>query len=151
MSIDSNGKLAMVTGGYALADFLHLSGPLAIVVADQQAMSDTTREHLDTFWELVDEILNAVLFVLIGLEVVVLTFTMNYLAAGALAHRYPLLATALLHQSFHGRGGPRREPAEDHDLSPTGGDRVRLGRERGRGSGLLRRCGDRAHQLDLRP
>ena len=44
-----------------------------------------TREHLDTFWELIDETLNAVLFVLIGLEVVVLTLTGNYLLAGALA------------------------------------------------------------------
>jgi CPA1 family monovalent cation:H+ antiporter len=85
--------LAMVTGGYALADFFHLSGPLAIVVAGLLignhgrllAMSQTTRAHLDTFWELVDEILNAVLFVLIGLEVVILTFTWNYLAAGILA------------------------------------------------------------------
>ena len=42
-------------------------------------MSDTTREHLDTFWELVDEILNALLFVLIGLEVLVLTFTRELL------------------------------------------------------------------------
>ena len=48
-------------------------------------MSDTTRDHLDTFWELIDETLNAVLFVLIGLEMVVLTFTGNYLLAGALA------------------------------------------------------------------
>ena len=48
-------------------------------------MSETTREHLDTFWELVDEILNALLFVLIGLEVLVLTFTRNLLFVGLLA------------------------------------------------------------------
>ena len=48
-------------------------------------MSDKTREHLDTFWELIDEILNAVLFVLIGLEVVVLAFTQSYLWAALLA------------------------------------------------------------------
>ncbi|MEJ2357777.1 MAG: sodium:proton antiporter [Deinococcales bacterium] len=72
--------LALVAGGYALADTAHVSGPLAMVVAGlfignrgrMLAMSTTTREHLDTFWELVDEILNAVLFVLIGLEVLVL-------------------------------------------------------------------------------
>lgn len=72
--------LALVTGGYALAQALHTSGPLAMVVAGlfignrgrALAMSATTREHLDSFWELVDEILNAVLFVLIGLEVLVL-------------------------------------------------------------------------------
>lgn len=79
--------LALVTGGYALAHFLHLSGPIAIVVAGllignqgrMLAMSDHTRHHLDLFWELVDEILNAVLFVLIGLEVLLLTFTGQYL------------------------------------------------------------------------
>jgi len=85
--------LALVMGGYALASALHLSGPVAMVVAGlmignhgrRLAMSDTTRRHLDTFWELIDETLNAVLFVLIGLEMVVLTFTGNYLLAGALA------------------------------------------------------------------
>jgi Na+:H+ antiporter len=81
--------LALVTGGYALADALHLSGPIAVVVAGllignqgrRFAMSEKTREHLDMFWELLDEILNAVLFVLIGLEVLVLTFTQEYLLA----------------------------------------------------------------------
>lgn len=81
--------LALVTGGYALANALHLSGPIAIVVAGLVignqgrtfAMSEKTREHLDVFWELLDEILNAVLFVLIGLEVLVLTFTQEYLLA----------------------------------------------------------------------
>ncbi len=85
--------LALVMGGYALADALGLSGPIAMVVAGLLignhgrvlAMSATTRNHLDTFWELVDEILNAVLFVLIGLEVLVLTFTQQYLLAGLLA------------------------------------------------------------------
>jgi monovalent cation:H+ antiporter, CPA1 family len=85
--------LALVTGGYALASALHTSGPIAIVCAGvlignqgrRLAMSDTTREHLDTFWELVDEILNALLFVLIGLEVLVLTFTRELLFAGLLA------------------------------------------------------------------
>lgn len=81
--------LALVTGGYALAGVIHVSGPIAIVIAGLlignhgrlMAMSDTTREHLDTFWELVDEIMNAILFVLIGLEVLVLTFTEQYLIA----------------------------------------------------------------------
>jgi Na+:H+ antiporter len=74
--------LALVMGGYALATALHVSGPIAIVVAGllignhgrRLAMSDTTIEHLYTFWELIDEILNAVLFVLIGLEVLLITF-----------------------------------------------------------------------------
>ncbi len=93
-------SLAVVTGGYALAMKLHLSGPLAMVVAGlilgnhgrTLAMSDKTREHLDTFWELVDELLNAVLFVLIGLEVLVLSFKEEYLLAGALAIPAVLLA-----------------------------------------------------------
>ena len=55
-------------------------------------MSERTREHLDTFWELVDELLNAVLFVLIGLEVLVLSFKGQYLIAGALAIPAALLA-----------------------------------------------------------
>ena len=96
-------SLAVVTGGYALAMKLHLSGPLAMVVAGlilgnhgrTLAMSDKTRDHLDTFWELVDELLNAVLFVLIGLEVLVLSFTGQYLLAGALAIPAALLARFL--------------------------------------------------------
>jgi len=92
--------LALVAGGFALADELHISGPIAIVVAGllignhgrMLAMSDQVREHLDTFWELVDEVLNAVLFVLIGLEVLVLTFTREYFIAGLLL--IPLLLLA---------------------------------------------------------
>lgn len=75
--------LAAVMGGYALASRLHVSGPLAMVVVGifignqgrAFAMSDHTREHLDAFWELLDELLNSVLFVLIGLEVTLVTFT----------------------------------------------------------------------------
>jgi CPA1 family monovalent cation:H+ antiporter len=85
--------LGLVTGGYALADTLHISGPISIVVAGLLignhgrlfAMSEKTRTNLDMFWELVDEILNAVLFVLIGLEVLVLTFTREYMTAAILA------------------------------------------------------------------
>jgi CPA1 family monovalent cation:H+ antiporter len=92
--------LALVTGGFALADALHLSGPIAIVVAGllignhgrMLAMSDEVRDHLDKFWELVDEILNAVLFVLIGLEVLVLTFTRAYILVGIIL--IPLLLAA---------------------------------------------------------
>jgi CPA1 family monovalent cation:H+ antiporter len=92
--------LALVTGGFALADRLHLSGPIAIVVAGLLvgnhgrllAMSDLVREHLDTFWELVDEILNAVLFVLIGLEVLVLTFNGQFFIASILLIPLILLA-----------------------------------------------------------
>ena len=84
--------LALVLGGYSLALHLHVSGPIAMVVAGLMignhgrimAMSDVTWDNLDTFWELVDEILNAVLFVLIGFELVLLTFTGQYLLAAVL-------------------------------------------------------------------
>ncbi len=86
-------SLALVWGGSALADALHMSAPIAMVVAGllignqgrSFAMSKMTTEHLDLFWELVDEGLNAVLFVAIGMELLVLTFTASYLAAGVLA------------------------------------------------------------------
>ncbi len=68
--------LAIVMAGYALADILHVSGPLAMVIAGiitgnkgrKDAMSNQTKDYLSKFWEMVDEILNAVLFLLIGLE-----------------------------------------------------------------------------------
>ncbi|HKJ95815.1 MAG TPA: sodium:proton antiporter [Gammaproteobacteria bacterium] len=74
--------LALVVGGYALALQLHCSGPLTVVVAGllignhgrRFAMSQRTRERLDTFWELADELFNIVLFLLIGLEVLVIPF-----------------------------------------------------------------------------
>ncbi len=92
--------LALVMGGYTLAHAIHVSGPIAMVVAGllignrgrRLAMSDTTREHLDTFWELVDEILNAALFVLIGLEVLLVPKTPAHLVAGLLAIPVTLLA-----------------------------------------------------------
>ncbi len=95
--------LALVMGGYALAHAMHVSGPIAIVVAGLLignhgrllAMSKTTRQHLDTFWELLDEILNAVLFVLIGLEILLLVFTRQYFLAGLLAIPIVLLARLL--------------------------------------------------------
>jgi monovalent cation:H+ antiporter, CPA1 family len=75
--------LAAVVGGYTLAQHLHVSGPLAMVMAGllignhgrRLAMSNKTREHLDMFWELLDEILNAILFVLLGLEVILIPFS----------------------------------------------------------------------------
>jgi len=92
--------LALVMGGYTLADKMHTSGPIAIVVAGLLignhgrafAMSDLTREHLDAFWELVDEILNALLFLLIGLEVLVIPFNRAYVIAGIAGIGVTLLA-----------------------------------------------------------
>ena len=82
--------LGLVMGGYDLAHKLHTSGPLAIVAAGLLignhgrafAMSETTRKNLDTFWELIDEILNAILFILIGIEVLVLEINFHHFLAG---------------------------------------------------------------------
>jgi len=95
--------LAGVLGGYELASMVHVSGPLAMVVAGlivgnqgrAYAMSDTTRHHVDLFWELLDEILNAVLFVLLGLEIVVIAFTTQTLTAGLVTIVIALLARLL--------------------------------------------------------
>ncbi|HFB99161.1 MAG TPA: sodium:proton antiporter [Phaeodactylibacter sp.] len=85
--------LAAVMGGYLLAAKLHFSGPLSMVVAGlivgndtirDSAMSDITELYLDKFWELVDVFCNAILFVLIGLEIIVLTYSHEYLVAGLL-------------------------------------------------------------------
>jgi CPA1 family monovalent cation:H+ antiporter len=85
--------LALVMGGYALASAIHISGPIAIVVAGLFignhgrlfAMTDNARANLDTFWELMDESMNAVLFVLIGMEVLLISLkTEYYLAALAI-------------------------------------------------------------------
>lgn len=93
-------SLATAAGGYALAYALHISGPIAMVVAGlfignearAGAMSDKTREHLDDFWELMDEILNAVLFVLIGLELLIIQFNVQSVWAGLLA--FPMVIAA---------------------------------------------------------
>ncbi|WP_437685189.1 cation:proton antiporter [Sorangium sp. So ce176] len=93
-------SLATAAGGYALAYALHVSGPIAMVVAGlfignearAGAMSEKTREHLDDFWELMDEILNAVLFVLIGLELLIIAFNGQSVLAGLLAFPVVLLA-----------------------------------------------------------
>lgn len=92
--------LAVTTGGYALANRLHLSGALAMVIAGlmvggsgrEFSMSAKTRDRLDDFWELVDEFLNAILFVLIGIEVVIVEFSGVSLLVGALAIPLVLLA-----------------------------------------------------------
>jgi len=86
-------SLALISGGYALATHFHLSGPIFAVIAGllignsgrRHAMSDKTREHLDTFWELIDEILNTVLFVLIGLELLVIALKPENLLLGIMA------------------------------------------------------------------
>jgi len=83
-------SLAVVMGGYSLALMLHVSGPVAMAVAGllignqgvAHAMSDLTQDYLIKFWALIDEILNAVLFLLIGLEVIVLALDGHLILAG---------------------------------------------------------------------
>ena len=92
--------LALVMGGSALAAQLHTSGPLAMVVAGlivgsqkgRHALSEVTEDYVDKFWELIDGVLNAVLFVLIGLEMLVLRIKAEYLGAGLAAVALVLLA-----------------------------------------------------------
>ena len=87
----------------SLATALHTSGPLAVVVAGlligsrgrAHAMSRTTIQHLDAFWELVDEILNVILFVLIGLQLLVVPLSRDLLVMGAAAVGLVLVARAL--------------------------------------------------------
>lgn len=100
--------LSVVTGGYSISSHFHASGPLAMVVAGliignkgkTHAMSDITAEYVDKFWELIDEICNTILFVLMGLEIFLVPFDINYLLIGciliiaALAARYISLLPA---------------------------------------------------------
>ncbi len=82
--------LALAMGGYALAEAIHVSAPIAIVVAGlwmgthgrASALSDTSRQHLDLFWELLDDILNALLFLLIGVVMLVMPIKPAFIWAG---------------------------------------------------------------------
>ena len=86
--------LACVFGGSALAAWLHVSAPLAMVVAGLvvgndtvrgTSMSQQTEMYVDKFWELVDILLNAILFVLIGFDLLLIEFDRIYLIAGLIA------------------------------------------------------------------
>lgn len=96
-------SLAVVMGGYALASQLHVSGPVAMAVAGllignkgvANAMCDTTRDYLLKFWALIDAILNAVLFLLIGLEVVAIQWDPRLIALGLAAVPLVLLARGI--------------------------------------------------------
>ncbi len=90
-SVEVMITLAVVIGGYAVAERLHISAPIAVVVAGlvvgnqgrRLGMSDNTRHHVDLFWELIDEILNAVLFLMLGLEATRLVITLHVGIAAA--------------------------------------------------------------------
>ncbi|WP_144605156.1 cation:proton antiporter [Algoriphagus algorifonticola] len=102
--------LALVMGLYALASYLHFSGPLAVVVAGilignkspETAWSSVTQNYVDKFWELIDVFLNAILFVLIGLELLIITINAEYILLGvlvipiALASRYLALSGPII-------------------------------------------------------
>ncbi|TAJ67407.1 sodium:proton antiporter [Brevundimonas sp.] len=95
--------LAVVMGGYSLASALHVSGPVAMAVAGllignhgvAHAMSDVTRDYVHKFWALIDEVLNAVLFLLIGLEAVVLAGRLGLMGLGLLTIPLVLAARAV--------------------------------------------------------
>jgi CPA1 family monovalent cation:H+ antiporter len=99
-SIEILISLALVTGLYALAQRLHMSGPIAVVVAGlfvgnrgaETAMSEETRAYLFQFWEVIDELLNAVLFLLIGLEVLIISI--NPSLAGLALLSIPIVLAA---------------------------------------------------------
>ena len=92
--------LAIVMGGYAFADYLHISGPLAMVVAGivtgnkslDQGASDVTRDYIDKFWEMMDEVLNAILFLLIGFEMLIIPFNQTLFILGCVTIVIVLLA-----------------------------------------------------------
>ncbi len=85
--------LAIVMGGYFMADKMHISGPLAMVTAGiitgnksmETAISDTTRDYLVKFWEMMDEVMNAILFLLIGFEMLIVPFNITLLWLGCVA------------------------------------------------------------------
>ena len=95
--------LALVMGLSGLAHYLHVSGPLAVVVAGifignkspKIAWSETTHNYVDKFWELIDVLLNAVLFVLIGLELLIITASEEYITLGLVAIPVCLIARYL--------------------------------------------------------
>jgi len=85
--------LALAAGGYCLGEAVHVSAPVTMVVAGLVignhstvfGKSNKTRKYLDMFWELLDEILNAILFILMGLEMMVITLTPSHLEMGVVA------------------------------------------------------------------
>lgn len=92
--------LGLAFGGYELAVYLHVSAPIMAVcaglligdVGTKYGMSEETRLYVDAFWKLIDEILNAVLFLLIGVEVFAIAFNFEYLTAGVAAIALALFA-----------------------------------------------------------
>jgi len=95
--------LTVVMCGYSLADYLHLSGPLAIIIAGiimgtkgkDEGLSEISRDYLGKFWDLTDEIFNAILFLLIGLEMLVIKVNPTIMIIGGIMVAVVLLARLL--------------------------------------------------------
>ena len=95
--------LATVMGGYALAEQLHVSGPLAMVMAGlitgnksfDLGVSDLTKDYLTKFWEMIDEVMNAILFLLIGFEMLIVPFNLTLLWLGCISIVIVLFARLL--------------------------------------------------------
>ena len=153
-------SLAVVMGGYAIARPLHASGPVAMAVAGliignagvAHAMSETTRDYLHKFWDLIDDILNTVLFLLIGLEVVTIPGDLRLLVLGVAA--IPLaLARAIAVGAAAAPGDPadasvRPGRAGDADLGRTA--RRHLDRAGARPAGRAGAVGDPGGDLRRR-
>ncbi len=96
--------LAFVMAGYGLFNYFHISGALAMVVMGLMvgnfrqniAMSDTTQEYVRKFWELVDVVLNAILFILIAFVLIVIDFNKNYIVIGIISIFIVLLSRIVI-------------------------------------------------------
>lgn len=110
--------LALAMGSYALADTLHLSAPLAVVGAGlvasgwarTKAMSEATRERVDQFWDLIDDLMNVILFLMIGLEMLVMPWNTRYIYAGLLAIPVSLISRFVSVESALGVVRPWHKP-----------------------------------------
>jgi CPA1 family monovalent cation:H+ antiporter len=96
--------LAFVMAGYGMFNYIHISGALAMVVMGLMvgnfrkniAMSDTTQEYVNKFWELFDVILNAILFILIAFVLIVIDFTTTYILVGIISVSIVLLSRIII-------------------------------------------------------
>lgn len=96
--------LAFVMAGYGMFNYIHISGALAMVVMGLMvgnfridiAMSDTTQEYIHKFWELVDVILNSILFILIAFVLIVIDFEKNYIFIGLISVLIVLLSRIVI-------------------------------------------------------
>lgn len=112
--------LAVATAGYSLAELVHVSAPLAVVIMGlvigshgaSKNMTEKTREHLFNFWELTDDLLNLVIFALIGLELIAITLKLDILYAGLAVIPVVLVAR------FISVAAPLSTLRSFHDVSP---------------------------------